>query len=267
MNRCAPCRLLLHEPAPGDWNMAVDEVLLDEAAGRPEGCWRFYGWSEPTLSLGYFQDYAQRVEHASSRRCPAVRRLTGGGTLLHDAELTYSVVLPGGHRLAAQRDLLYQAVHGCLIEALAELSISAVLCQGQAQCPAESEPFLCFQRRAPGDVLLGSAKIAGSAQRRRHGAVLQHGSLLLRQSPAAPELPGLEDLTGKSIPVSIIGKLWLDKLARRLDVVWSGEPLTEQESQRVTLLAKTRYGWDPWTQQRDRGGPPLKNVFDLADCN
>lgn len=69
------CRLLRHAPAPGAWNMAVDEVLLERAVA----CLRFYRWSEPTLSLGYFQAYADRREHPPSLPCAAVRRLTGGG--------------------------------------------------------------------------------------------------------------------------------------------------------------------------------------------
>ena len=116
----------------------------------------------------------------TARRC---RRLTGGGAILHDNEITYSIVLPGGHRLAGRRDELYQAMHGCLIEALAGFGAACAVCEGGATAKSAAEPFLCFQRRSPGDVLLGEHKICGSAQRRRNGAVLQHGSLLWRASP------------------------------------------------------------------------------------
>ena len=179
------CRLLRHAPAPGAWNMAVDEVLLERAVA----CLRFYRWSEPTLSLGYFQAYADRREHPPSLPCAAVRRLTGGGAILHDFELTYSIVLPGTHPLAAHRDELYRAVHGSLIEALGQLGIAARLCQPAHKIEAVREPFLCFQRRSPGDVLIGQTKICGSAQRRRYGAVLQHGSLIWQTSAAAPNCP------------------------------------------------------------------------------
>ncbi|HEY1784986.1 MAG TPA: lipoate--protein ligase family protein, partial [Pirellulales bacterium] len=83
------CRLLVDAPASGAWNMAVDEALVDDAAERGT-CWlRFYGWSEPTLSLGYFQGHAERLVHRPSRHCPLVRRASGGGAILHDAEITY----------------------------------------------------------------------------------------------------------------------------------------------------------------------------------
>ena len=108
----------------------------------PAACLRFYGWSEPTLSLGYFQTYADRKEHPPSLPCAAVRRLTGGGAILHDAELTYSIVLPGSHPLAARRDELYRAIHGCLIEALGHFGITARLCEASGITgPARSRPL------------------------------------------------------------------------------------------------------------------------------
>src|SRR5438445_617792 len=84
-----PCRLIHDLPGDGPWNMAVDEALLEDAARSGRPTLRFYGWAEPTLSLGYFQPYAQRASHPPSSRCAVVRRPTGGGAILHDAELTY----------------------------------------------------------------------------------------------------------------------------------------------------------------------------------
>jgi lipoate-protein ligase A len=271
------CRLLVDGPQQGAWNMAVDEALLEAAAERGGACWRFYAWSEPTLSLGYFQEYADRQQHPASRTCRAVRRLTGGGAILHDAELTYSLVLPSRHPLAARRNCLYAAVHGCLVEALSELGIVAAVFQisdsrfqisdCEFQIPnLKSEitnrksqvatAFLCFQRRAPGDVLLGPDKIAGSAQRRRRGAILQHGSLLLRRSAAAPELPGLEDLAGRSLPRQTIQETWLHRLGRQLGLRWAEDSLSQRDYCRAEVLVRTRYAQPAWTESRevaDRG--------------
>ena len=74
--------------------MAVDETLLFDAAENGTATLRFYSWDEPTLSLGYFQRYADREQHTASRTCAVVRRQTGGGAILHDRELTYSLALP-----------------------------------------------------------------------------------------------------------------------------------------------------------------------------
>ena len=181
--------------------------------GRAQGgcCLRLYRWQEATLSLGYFQEYQDRGGHGPSRNCPVVRRLTGGGAIVHDAELTYSLVVHGGHPLAARRERLYQAAHGALIEALAALGIAAALKKGAelfsgSRSKIVLTPFLCFQRPTAGDVLVGETKIAGSAQRRRRGAVLQHGSVLLRRSAAAPELPALEDAAGKTVEAEPTGR-------------------------------------------------------------
>jgi len=281
MSAPTQCRLLIDPPCSGAWNMAVDEVLLEWAA--EEGCcaWRFYGWSEPTLSLGYFQSYRDRLTHAPSLDCPAVRRLTGGGAILHDAELTYSFAVPGGHHLAIPgtipggtdslsaraastlaekppvppgRDLLYQAVHAGLIAALAEYRIAAAFCGEPGRRPPQEEPFLCFQRRTPGDVLLGGSKIAGSAQRRRRGAVLQHGSLLLRRSPAAPELPGLEELAQRVPAPDELAEVWLAKLAEGLRLRWRRESMPASRRQQVVMLSQARYASAQWT--RNRALPP-----------
>jgi lipoate-protein ligase A len=248
------CRLSIDPPASGPWNMAVDEVLLEWAV-RESACWlRLYRWAPATVSLGYFQDLVERQTHAASTRWPAVRRLTGGGAIVHDAELTYSLVMPAGHPLAALRDRLYGAVHGALVDTLVERGIPAELWPTSQPGP-NPEPFLCFLRRAPGDVVVGRSserpwgvKIAGSAQRRRRGAVLQHGSLLLHRSQAAPELAGLADL----YPVSVedLQSRWLALLAARLNVAWQEATLDPAELQAARKIAATRYDNDQWTQAR-----------------
>jgi lipoate-protein ligase A len=233
--------------------MAVDEMLLERAQEQATACLRFYGWSEATLSLGYFQTYADRQEHPSSRPCVAVRRLTGGGAIVHDAELTYSVTLPHTHPLAAHRDELYEVVHGCLIEALERLGITARLCTAADKVEAAGEPFLCFQRRSLGDVLIGQSKICGSAQRRRNGAVLQHGSLLWRASPAAPELPGVLDIAHPvESGTDAVADLWLGGLGHRLGLTWQGDDLEETEVREAQALVESRYGWENWIKNRGR---------------
>ncbi len=200
--------------------MALDEALL-ETAERDNTAWlRFYTWREPTLSLGYFQPHADRQSHTASAECRLVRRSSGGGAILHDRELTYSIVLSKSHPLARRAESLYRAMHATLIETLAELGIVATLCDGSAadSTPATTEPFLCFQRHLPGDLLVGSHKVAGSAQRRHRGAVLQHGSVILARSKFAPELPGLADLAGHEINIDRLRGVWQQRLAKRAEL-------------------------------------------------
>jgi lipoate-protein ligase A len=270
--------LLLDPPGNGSWNMAVDEALLEAAAMQRRCTLRFYRWVEPTLSLGYFQAYADREGHEASRRSAVVRRASGGGAILHDFDVTYSLAVPEGHPLAANRLRTYRALHEALIEVLADLGIEASLfsdgtpgvgcgentptvgrgpssaaegrqCNCQPNVTAK-EPFLCFQRRAPGDVLVKGQKIAGSAQRRCRGAVLQHGSVLLARSPAAPELGGLKELAAQTILVEEFIVAWLEKLSAALAVRWQRDSLADADRCRATELVREKYGSPVWTNVR-----------------
>lgn len=238
-------RLLLDPPAPGRWNMAVDEALLETAVVTQEATLRFYQWQEATLSLGYFQALADRQQHPPSANCPAVRRASGGGAILHDSELTYSIALPQGSR-SSPAARLYEVCHQTLIAALAEFDVSAALyrdCSQQktASQPATRPPFLCFQRRTCFDVVCGEAKIAGSAQRRRRGAVLQHGSILLAASPCAPELPGIQQVAGKKISTDDLARRWAPRLAEALHMRLIASALSPGELSRSEALAQSRF--------------------------
>jgi lipoyl(octanoyl) transferase len=224
-----PCRLIIDPPASGVWNMAFDEALLNQAADEGLATLRFYQWNPPTLSLGYFQRFAQRDEHAASRGAAIVRRLSGGGALLHDCELTYSACLPSNYPRSRQSTSLYGLVHRALIGVLAEHDVAARLAADSPEWVAappigsEDDQFLCFLRHTADDVVAASrsgppawAKIAGSAQRRRRGAVLQHGSLLLAASPLAPELAGVWELCGARLDTHELAQAWADRVAEIL---------------------------------------------------
>lgn len=250
MSHAEPCRLLPLQTAPGAWNMAVDEWLLRSAELRGHCALRLYEWSPATLSLGYFQPVAARQDHSASRACALVRRSTGGGAILHDRELTYSLVIPTRHRLAVDPLSLYRLAHGALIAALAELGIQTRLCEVAAQLPRDQEPFLCFQRRAVGDVLLGDFKIAGSAQRRHRGAILQHGSVLLAASPFAPELPGISDLMGDQLSAVSLASAFLPRLATALAVTPDSEAPSTSQQESIAQLEIGQFNSAGWLTRR-----------------
>ena len=266
-------RLIIDPPQSGPWNMAVDEVLLMDAVENGVATLRFYQWSEPTLSLGYFQHYADREQHAASRDCIVVRRQTGGGAILHDRELTYSFALPGNIPLARQAADLYATVHNNFIAALAAnqpaaTATSTLRIRGDQPSPVtdspSAEPFLCFQRRSPGDVILlqpsqtdtksptiasdpGTGwKVLGSAQRRHRGAILQHGSLLIDASPAAPELPGLQNLSGPNLSLDRLIAAVCPELSKALELKLIPSQLSQElQSQRPnwrTISMDRRFG-------------------------
>ncbi len=247
------CRLLIDSPGEGCWNMAVDQALLESAVSENVCTLRLYRWAEPTLSLGYFQTFSDREKHASSQSCPVVRRASGGGAILHDRELTYSLALPPKHRWTAGRLELYQKAHQAIVEILAETGVGAVLFDGNSKKPDTETPFLCFQRRAVGDLLIGEDKVGGSAQRRFQGAVLQHGSLLLRRSDRAPELPGILDLAPdcKTAEDRFEERL-LRQWENDLGLVFEPSRLSGEQLERATRLTRQKYGNRRWTENRDK---------------
>ncbi len=252
-------RLIHDPPAAGSHNMALDEALLDSAhAGRTT--LRFYSWAPATLSLGYFQSYGERRWHQASRALDVVRRSTGGGAIVHHHELTYSFVTPISQRFSANHQQLVRLFHETLCESLAEWGIEASLYGDVREGvgvdrPAAAEPFLCFQRRAGDDVVLGRAadggpKIAGTAQRRRRDSLLQHGSVLLHTSPHAPELAGVVQDTADAAAADSLAGLWSDRLAHRLEVrIVPGTP-TQDELDAAEKYRKTRYEADDWLRRR-----------------
>lgn len=231
-------------------NMAVDEALL-LSAPRSGPTLHFYQWEQPTLSLGYFQSADERFQHGASSGCPVVRRSTGGGAILHDQELTYSFVMPVSQQDKTAAQPLYYAFHETLVQALAKLNIEATLVlQQPLQQIDQVEPFLCFQRRTPGDVLMAGSKICGSAQRRQKEALLQHGSVLLRRSSFAPDLPGIADLAAASVSAEELTEIWLPLLEGRLNFHFQAGSLNPLERATAERLAEDRFGADSWSLRR-----------------
>lgn len=245
-----PGRVIIDPAASGAWNMAMDEALFEAVAAGHGATLRFYRWQEATLSLGYFQRSAERAEHVASHHCPLIRRPSGGGAIVHDRELTYSLVVPQCHALAAAPSGLYGVVHEALLAALRGQGIDARLCCQAAESRAQDQPFLCFGRRAGGDVLVDDAKIAGSAQRRRQGAVLQHGSLLLGRSPAAPELPGLAELTGIDVNCQQLIWEWVGQVEARLGLRFDEGVAGAAGTLRARQLVERKYEAAAWTRRR-----------------
>jgi lipoate-protein ligase A len=251
----SPIRLLVDPPAAGSWNMAVDEMLLETASDHDQATLRLYRWTPATLSLGYFQHAADREVHRPSNACPLVRRSSGGGALVHDRELTYSLTLPLKHPLASDPETLYRETHGLLLRTLGRFGIDAKLNE-QALVALGGEPFLCFQRRAVGDVLVGAHKICGSAQRRSKAAVLQHGGVLVAASPCAPELPGLAELTSGAAPsIDELAEAWLDDwrawlAGQRLTLADASTSLAEAELDAARRIQSEKYAAITWTKRR-----------------
>jgi lipoyl(octanoyl) transferase len=263
-------RLLIDPPASGAWNMAVDEALLEGvAAGRCPSTLRFYSWAPACLSLGYFQSFdVVDVDGCRARRVDIVRRPTGGRAILHDNELTYSVTLPAsvlGHDAGIVPS--YHRLSLALQAGLQDLGVPATLAPATATQGAEHGP-ICFDRPSAHEILLGGRKLVGSAQVRRGGALLQHGSIViepridallgcLRISEADRGPAARARLHNSVAGLAEVGDLDPTRLAKVLAAAFGRQfgvrvipgRLQRDELDAASALARTKYESAAWTER------------------
>lgn len=226
--------------------MAADEVLL-ESAQVGIASLRFYGWSTATVSLGYFQPDRARRDEEPLASLPFVRRQTGGGALVHHHELTYALALPAASSWQGRGPSSWLCrMHAVISDSLRELGVSPETISKEQPAPN----LLCFHHLTPGDLMLSRAKIVGSAQRKQRGCLLQHGSILLAASPHAPTLPGILELTGRTIAIpelaSALEKSFIAKTGWNLMAAdW-----TPGELEHTEQLVRIKYSQSAWNQKR-----------------
>ena len=193
----AQWQLINSGPCDASFNMALDEALLESATRLGSPVLRFYGWSQPAATFGYFQHYSE-IERTTPLR-PLIRRPTGGGLVPHDADWTYSLAFPAGHEWHSLRaEESYKRVHEWIQAAFARLDVTTEL----APCCNKTAPGQCFVGHEKSDLLWHGRKIAGAAQRRNKCGLLIQGSIqpppvsLLRADWEAAMLDSSGDKSG-----------------------------------------------------------------------
>jgi lipoate-protein ligase A len=224
-------RLVRSGAAYPAWNMAVDEALyrmMKAKATRPT--LRLFRWDPPAVSIGRYQDAASdEVRALSQRGFALVRRPTGGLTVLHNGDVSYSMVgAPGEQGVARAPRGLYRQAHESLKEALDSLGMYADLYAGQEQRTLSG---LCNAVPTRSDLIVGGVgKIAGSAQARGEGAVLQHGCVHL---PGGLDPDSFEH----AVPPAF---------ERVLDLRLIEDELTTAETALAWELVERKYSRDEW---------------------
>jgi lipoyl(octanoyl) transferase len=210
--------------------MALDEALLENVARIGKPVLRFYGWTEPAATFGYFQKFSE-VERATLLR-PLIRRPTGGGIVPHDLDWTYSFIAPPNHEwhsLAAVES--YRRIHQWIQSAFAKLKIATEL----ASDKKSGIPGACFVGHEKFDLLWRGKKIAGAAQRRNKLGLLIQGSV---QPP----------------PISLARADWevamREVAAREFDVAWEEFPPGADFRARVEELAFVKYAQAAYNEKR-----------------
>jgi len=194
-------------------NMALDEALLEAMPHLQKPVLRFYGWTEPAATFGYFQKFSE-VERATQLR-PLIRRPTGGGIVPHDADWTYSAVFPPGHEWhSLKAEESYRRIHDWLRRAFAEMKVEtelALCCRKAESGKRKAEiPSACFIGYEKSDLLWRGKKIAGAAQRRNKSGLLIQGSL---QPPPVPLTRADWENTMRGVAEKHFSVTWMEFLA------------------------------------------------------
>lgn len=259
-------------------NMAIDEAILEHhSKGLVPPTLRFYTWNPAALSMGYFQKANEEVNVEACRQqgIDVVRRVTGGRAVLHDKELTYSVVVREDIP-ALPPTLLgsYRVLSQGLIAGLRKFGIAAEMAMPGAafgQSVKLPKNGACFDAPSFYEISVGRKKLMGSAQVRKKGTLLQHGSLLLEFSPAQlvsllrfskPEeaercqrvleakATSLLQVLGYMPDPSHLSQTIAAEFSRTLEIDLMPTTLTEQEWQQATVLAGDKFGSDEWNYMR-----------------
>ncbi|MCI2774469.1 lipoate--protein ligase family protein [Staphylococcus petrasii] len=172
-----------HDPY---YNMAMDEALLNFVSrGEIDPVIRFYTWNPATLSVGYFQRLTKEIDidKVKEKGFGLVRRQTGGRGVLHDKELTYSVIVPESHPdMPSTVTEAYRVISEGLLDGFKILGFDAYFAIPRSKEEREKlkqpRSAVCFDAPSWYELVVEGRKIAGSAQTRQKGVILQHGSLL-----------------------------------------------------------------------------------------
>ena len=220
---------VLVDPAgrSGAENMAVDQSLLDDAARSGTATLRLYRWDPPCLSFGRNEAATQHYDRRRIEQLgiDVVRRPTGGSAVWHEHEVTYAVAAPieifGSLRQA------YLAIHERLATALRSLGADVTLAPTRLPALPPSRPPACFSAAVGGEILASGRKLVGSAQVRKRGAFLQHGSILLDGSQEMIQAVSLQPsaVSGATNLSAVLGRLVaFEEVAQAIAGAW-GEPL------------------------------------------
>jgi lipoate-protein ligase A len=264
-------------------NMAIDEAILNaHSEGKVPPTLRFYRWDPATLSIGYFQKAEEEVnfQAVEDHGVGFVRRPTGGRAVLHDQELTYSMIVsenyPGMPKGVTEA---YRVLSEGLLLGFRNLDLNAKMVNLSSEEDkgkyAAAGSAACFDSPSWYELVVEGRKVAGSAQTRQKGVVLQHGSILLdldidllfnllnfpservrerlRQSfsnkaVAINDLRRLVDLDPVSI--SLVETAFQEGITEGMDITLEPSELTDYEKEWVDRLVKEKYGNTAWNMRR-----------------
>ncbi len=266
-------RVIQSPPADGTWNMALDEAILETTTrGEMPPTLRLYAWEPPCLSLGHAQPTADvDLERLEERGWHIVRRPTGGRAILHTDELTYSVCGPEDNPILTG-DILssYQRISKAILAAIERIGLGVEALPKEKSPSGSPQEPICFEVPSNYEITVNGKKLVGSAQARRKGGVLQHGTLPLfgdlaritevlafpdetSRQAAAERLLGraatIASGLGKHITWKQAAAAFEEAFASTLNLELQPGELSPAELERARLLVQEKYGNPAWTQR------------------
>lgn len=269
-------RLLVDKPGDATYNMAVDEaIMLSHAKGEVPPTLRLYQWRPAAVSIGFSQDLQKKVDVEKCRELGLglVRRPTGGRAVLHDQEITYSVVI--SQKLLPGSVLqTYKFLSTGLLEAMKELGLEPTVEDKPAKSQISGSPA-CFDSPSWYEIEVSGRKLVGSAQTRQRGVLLQHGSVLLDldidkllqvlitpsekvrrrmatslEAKATAVNPELLQAGRQPAEPAAVEQALIEGFQRGLGITLERGHLTDNEASTAEQLAKAKYSSSSWTLSR-----------------
>jgi lipoate-protein ligase A len=273
MSQLSSWRLLRTPAAPGAWNMAVDEAILEHIhQGVSQPTLRLYAWTPPCLSLGHAQPFGDvDLGRLGALGWDVVRRPTGGRAILHTDELTYSVTAPADEPHVAGTLLdSYNHLAQALFRAVRDLGLPVQIQQHVSAGAPQSTNPVCFEVPSSYEITVQGRKLIGSAQARKKEGVLQHGSLPLggdltritqvlvfpdeaaRQAAAERLLAHaatVESVLGYAPDWEAAARAFIHAFQEELGLEFKEAVLSESEQARAEELVRQKYAHPSWTER------------------
>ncbi|MEH7255098.1 biotin/lipoate A/B protein ligase family protein [Neobacillus niacini] len=261
------------------FNMALDEALLDwHSEGKIPPVIRFYGWKPATLSIGYFQKVEKEIdlEAVKAHGLGFVRRPTGGRGVLHEHELTYSVIVSEEHpEMPKTVTEAYRVISEGILKGFHQLGLEAYFAvpktDEERSALKNLRSAVCFDAPSWYELVVEGRKVAGSAQTRQKGVILQHGSILLdldedklfrlfkypservkerMKSAFKSKAVAINEISPRRITLDEAKEAFYKGFAEGLNIELESYQLTEEELAYVNKIAKERYENDEWNFKR-----------------
>ncbi|MBM7645102.1 lipoate-protein ligase A [Scopulibacillus daqui] len=256
------------------FNMALDEALLDwHSQGLIPPAVRFYGWDPPGFSVGYFQKTKGKIDYEAVEKhgYELVRRPTGGRAVLHDNELTYSVIVSENHDMMPKSvSQAYRVISKGLLEGYKKLGIKAEFSIPEGKLGMTGSA-VCFDEASWYELIVDGKKAAGSAQTRQKGVILQHGSIPISMDVEAlfdcfiypsdrvkqralqsfiNKAVSINDCAGRKVSLDEVKEAFYDGFKKGLDIEFEPCTLNNEQLAIVHDIAENKYLSQKWNYSR-----------------